>query len=94
MNVPDEPSNTCPKIDNVLKIVHEKIARHHLECGRIERLMEEIRDANADLRTRAQFFEQLYGEKDSELDKMTDERDELEKEIKDLKKELGTYCHV
>lgn len=83
MNVPDEPDETCPKIDLVLATlaVIEMTPATRI-C--LRDIMEKIRDANMALRQRAQFFEEEYGLKDEQLDKMTDERDKLEEELKSV----------
>lgn len=85
MNVPDEPDNTCPLIDEVIRYVKVvTLGRSFEEVKSKVAVLEEIRSANADLRTRAQFFENEYGTKDEELDKAKDALEKAEARIKEL----------
>lgn len=97
---------TCPKIDSVLSIItdiysaDEPITKGELQ--NIEKLMEEIREANSKLRdwgndeyNRAEelekdkdYYQNEHEKAQSEVDSLKSEVDSLKSEIKDLEKEL------
>lgn len=83
MNVPDEPPNTCPLIDAVIEQI-QLVPASTAWMGMVRGIMETIRDHNDTLRKRAQFFEQEYGVKDEELDKVRDELEEANDRAKEL----------
>ena len=78
---PDEPDETCPKIDKVIVALE---ALNKIAPDDMIDLMEKIRSANADLRERAQFFEEQAGEFEEIKDKAEARADEAEGKVKDL----------
>ena len=82
--------HTCPKIDQVINFL-EKIDwdleddeenELSIECKEMIQVMEEIRKANDTLRT-------WGNEECNSKNQYEEERDDLEKEVKDLKSELS-----
>lgn len=98
MSVPDEPSNTCPLIDDVLKNVKaaEKAfdILNDLDFSGIDDTLEEIRSANSDLRERMTHFEELADQHVEEMEKKDREIKELEAQIETLKDELKAALNV
>ena len=93
MSVPDEPSNTCPLIDEVIDNGLDEAEKafnilNDIDFSAMKDTMEEICEANADLRERMGHFESLCESKDEELSKVTDERDALLAQVETLKDEL------
>lgn len=76
--VVDEPDYTCPKIDSVIEW-----------CEDITKKMEEIRAANIAIRDWGEDWKQKAIELSMELEKVTDDRDSKENDIKVLQLQIS-----
>ena len=83
----DLPSNTCPIIDAALSEILEN-SLEDIDFDKFRKLMEQIREANADLRSEANRLEEVANNMGSEIDDLETTIDELKEERDDLQKQL------
>jgi uncharacterized coiled-coil DUF342 family protein len=91
-SVDDEPSFTCPKIDKVQRELSSIAEKLNAAVEIVESLsdenMEEIRNANSDIRAWGNQWKDKALELQAQIDELNDNIKEKDQEIEDLKREV------